>query len=58
MKCTPLSNQTPKRLTLRNVKYAALQDRWLDRARTYEGIALAMAEQWGRLKELPGLFPE
>ena len=30
-------------------KLAPSDDRWKDRARTYPGIAMAMAEQWGRL---------
>jgi hypothetical protein len=29
-------------------------DRWKERSRTFEGIALAMADQWGRAFELAG----
>jgi hypothetical protein len=30
-------------------KLAPSKDRWKDRSRTYEGIAAAMAQQWGRI---------
>ena len=34
-------------------KMAKSPTRWKERSRTYEGIALAMAEQWGKLLSLP-----
>lgn len=39
-------NQTPSGQN----KLAPGPDRWKDRSRTYEGVAQAMAEQWGKLK--------
>lgn len=29
-------------------------DRWKERSRTYQGIAMAMATQWGGLEDVPG----
>jgi hypothetical protein len=33
-------------------KMAPSPDRWKERSRTYEGIALAMAEQWGAVEKM------
>jgi hypothetical protein len=36
-----------------NNKLVPGEDRWADRSVTYEGIALAMAHQWGNLDDAP-----
>ena len=41
---------TPKEREQRIWKLPPSPDRWKERSRTYEGIANAMAEQWGRLE--------
>lgn len=52
-KLTPPKTGTPEHKAWSKVHLASPgPDRWKDRSRTYEGIAQAMADQWGRLGRL------